>query len=99
MVKIISNEEYAKLKRDVDCWKTRALKEEKRKNFYENLYKSQKVKGIELIRENQSLDRKLEELEKNKVTFVSFGEVKGLKKARKIAEEFKKTLNNEHNSL
>lgn len=66
MFKIISSEEYAKLKEDVDYWKTRALKEENRKNFYENLYKSQKARGVELIRENQSLDLKLEELEQKR---------------------------------
>jgi hypothetical protein len=103
MVKIISNEEYAKLIGDVDYWKARALKEKsfckgirKERNFYENLYKSQKAKVIELMRENQSLDLKLEELEKDKVTFISFGEVRNLKKAKKIAEEFRKTFNNEH---
>ena len=42
MVKIISNEEYAKLTRDVDCWKRRALEEENSKNFYETLYKEEK---------------------------------------------------------
>ncbi|NBK98908.1 MAG: hypothetical protein EOM50_12975 [Erysipelotrichia bacterium] len=97
MIKIISSEEYAKLTGDIDYWKALAVKEEKRKNFYENLYKSEKARGIELIKENQSLDRKLEELEKDKVTFISFGEVKSLRKARGIAEEFRKTLNNEHN--
>lgn len=73
MFKIISSEEYAKLKEDVDYWKTRALKEKsfckgimKERNFYENLYKSQKARGVELIRENQSLDLKLEELEQKR---------------------------------
>ena len=42
MVKIISNEEYAKLTRDVDYWKDLALREEKSKNFYETLYKEEK---------------------------------------------------------
>lgn len=65
MVKIISNEEYAKLKEDVDYWKTLATTSVKR-------------------------------VDKEKVTFVSFGEVKSLRKARKIAEEFRKTFNNEH---
>ena len=60
MVKIISNEEYAKLTRDVDYWKGLALREESYKNFYEALYKVKKEKVIELIRENQSLDRKLD---------------------------------------
>ena len=41
MIKIISSEEYAKLTGDVDYWKALALKEEKRKKFYENLYKSE----------------------------------------------------------
>ena len=60
MAKIISNEEYAKLTRDVDYWKDLALREESYKNFYEALYKVKKEKVIELIRENQSLDRKLD---------------------------------------
>lgn len=42
MVKIISNEEYAKLTRDVDYWKDLALREEKSKSFYETLYKEEK---------------------------------------------------------
>ena len=42
MVKIISNEEYTKLTRDVDYWKDLALREEKSKNFYETLYKEEK---------------------------------------------------------
>ena len=42
MVKIISNEEYAKLTRDVNYWKDLALREEKSKNFYETLYKEEK---------------------------------------------------------
>ena len=71
MAKIISNEEYAKLTRDVDYWKDLALREESYKNFYEALYKVKKEKVIELMRENQSLDRKLEELEnKNKLSSI-----------------------------
>ena len=42
MVKIIGNEEYAKLTRDVDYWKDLALRKEKSKNFYETLYKEEK---------------------------------------------------------
>ena len=38
MFKIISSEEHAKLTKDVDYWKTLALKEEKRKKLYQNLY-------------------------------------------------------------
>ena len=64
MIKIITSEEYSKLTVNLDYWKTRALEEEKRKNFYENLYKSEKARVVELIRENQSLDKKLEEFEK-----------------------------------
>lgn len=90
MVKIISNEEYAKLTRDVDCWKRRALEE---KEHWQKIHEN---KVSDIIKENRSLRRKLEELEKDKVTFVSFGEVKSLRKAREIAEEFRKTLNNEH---
>ena len=67
MVKIISNEEYAKLKEDVDYWKTLATTSVKRVDEYNKL-------------------------DKEKVTFVSFGEVKSLRKARKIAEEFRKTF-------
>ena len=71
MAKIISNEEYAKLTRDVDYWKDLALREESYKNFYEALYKVKKEKVIELMSENQSLDRKLEELEnKNKLSSI-----------------------------
>ena len=71
MFKIINSEEYAKLKEDVDYWKARALEEENRKNFYENLHKSQKEKVIELIKENQLLDLKIEELEnKNKLSSI-----------------------------
>ena len=90
MVKIISNEEYAKLTRDVDCWKRRALEE---KEHWQKIHEN---KVSDIIKENKSLRRKLEELEKNKVTFISFGEVKSLRKAREKAEEFRKTLNNEH---
>lgn len=89
MVKIISNEEYAKLTRDVDCWKRRALEE---KEHWQKIHEN---KVSDIIKENRLLRRKLEELEK-KVTFVSFGEVKSLRKAREIAEEFRKALNNEH---
>ena len=42
MVKIIGNEEYAKLTRDVDYWKDLSLRKEKSKNFYETLYKEEK---------------------------------------------------------
>lgn len=90
MVKIISNEEYAKLTRDIDCWKRRALEE---KEHWQKIHEN---KVSDIIKENKSLRRKLEELEKDKVTFVSFGEVKSLRKDREIAEEFRKTLNNEH---
>lgn len=92
MFKIISSEEYAKLTRDVDYQETRALEENRWRHQYLN-------KVIALEKSNQSLRLKIKELEKDKVTFVSFGEVKSLNKARKIAEEFRKTLNNEHNSL
>ena len=78
MVKIISNEEYAKLKEDVDYWKTLATTSVKRVDEY------------------KILKEKYNKLDKEKVTFVSFGEVKSLRKARKIAEEFRKTFNNEH---
>lgn len=42
MFKIISSEEYAKLKEDVDYWKDLALKEANSLNFYETLYKEEK---------------------------------------------------------
>lgn len=88
MIKIISSKEYAKLTGDVDYWKELALKEENRKNFYENLYKSQKAKGIELIRENQSLDRKLEEFEnKNKLSSI-YDRLIFQSKLKKTDEEF-----------
>ena len=74
MVKIISNEEYAKLKEDVDYWKTLATTSVKRVDEY------------------KILKEKYNKLDKEKVTFVSFGEVKSLRKARKIAEEFRKTF-------
>lgn len=90
MFKIISSEEYAKLMRDIDYWKRRALEE---KEHWQKIHEN---KVSDIIKENKSLRRKLEELEKDKVTFVSFGEVKSLRKGRKIAEEFRKTLNNEH---
>jgi hypothetical protein len=85
MVKIISNEEYAKLKEDVDYWKTLATTSAK--------------EHVKRVDEYKILKEKYNKLDKEKVTFVSFGEVKSLRKARKIAEELKKTFNNEHNSL
>lgn len=72
MFKIISSEEHAKLKEDVDYWKDLALKEANSLNFYETLYKSEKARVVELIRENQSLDRKLEELEQKEEVFEDF---------------------------
>ena len=64
MFKIISSEEHAKLTKDVDYWKTLALKEEKRKKLYQNLYESQISKVFKLTTEKRSLDRKLEDIEK-----------------------------------
>lgn len=103
MFKIISSEEHEKLTRDVDCWKRRALEEENSKNFYETLYKDEKSwhgyykeEHGKRVSEYMALREKYDELNKEKVTFVSFGEVKSLRKARKIAGEFRKTLNNEH---
>lgn len=72
MFKIISSEEHAKLKEDVDYWKGLALKKANSLNFYETLYKSEKARVVELIRENQSLDRKLEELEQKEEVFEDF---------------------------
>lgn len=85
MVEIISNEEYAKLKEDVDYWKTLATTSVK--------------EHVKRVDEYKILKEKYNKLDKEKVTFVSFGEVKSLRKARKIAEEFRKTFNNEHNGL
>lgn len=106
MVKIISNEEYAKLTRDVDYWKARALKKENSKNFYKTLYKEEKSwhrfykeEHGKRVSDYMTLKEKYNKIDKEKITFVSFGEVKSLRKARKIAEEFRKTLNNEHNGL
>ena len=64
MFKIMSSEEHGKLIEDIDYWKTLALKEEKRKKLYQNLYESQKSKVFKLTAENRSLDRKLEDIEK-----------------------------------
>ena len=90
MSKIINSEEYAKLKEDVDYWKARALEEENRKNFYENLHKSQKEKVIELIKENQLLDRKIEELEnKNKLSSI-YDRLIFQSNLKKIYKEFEK---------
>lgn len=85
MFKIISSEEHAKLKEDVDYWKTLATTSVK--------------EHVKRVDEYKILKEKYNKLDKEKVTFVSFGEVKSLRKARKIAEELKKTFNNEHNSL
>ena len=64
MFKIISSEEHAKLTKDVDYWKALALKEEKRKELYQNIYESQISKVFKLTIENRSLERKLEDIEK-----------------------------------
>lgn len=42
MIKFISSEEYAKLTGNIDYWKTRALEEERSKNFYKTLCKEEK---------------------------------------------------------
>ena len=85
MVKIISNEEYAKLKEDVDYWKTLATTSVK--------------EHVKRVDEYKILKEKYNKLDKERMTLVNFGEVKSLRKARKIAEEFRKTFNNEHNGL
>lgn len=41
-------------------------KKNKKKKTKKIVYKSQKARGVELIRENQSLDLKLEELEQKR---------------------------------
>lgn len=78
MFKIISSEEHAKLKEDVDYWKTLATTSVK--------------EHVKRVDEYKILKEKYNKLDKEKVTFVSFGEVKSLRKARKIAEELKKRL-------
>ena len=78
MFKIISSEEHAKLKEDVDYWKTLATTSVK--------------ENVKRVDEYKILKEKYNKLDKEKVTFVSFGEVKSLRKARKIAEELKKRL-------
>lgn len=50
MVKIISNEEYAKLIGDVDYWKDIALKEADSLNFYENLCKENTLHAIYVLK-------------------------------------------------
>lgn len=103
MIKIISSEEYAKLTGDIDYWKAKALEEERSKNFYKTLYKEEKSWHIfykeehgKRISEYMTLKEKYDELEKQKVTFISLGKVKNLNKAKKIAEEVIKELSNEH---
>ena len=99
MFKIISNEEYTKLIGDVDYWKKRALKEKsfckgirKERNFYENLYKSQKVKGIELIRENEELKIEIKHLKEPKAILNI--DITSEELAQKIVKELNK--NEEH---
>lgn len=103
MFKIISSEEYEKLIGDVDYWKARALEEEKIKQIYKIRHinkvsnnKRYDVKLIELKIENQELKRKIKELEKEKVTFISFKGIKALNEAEILAEKVRKALNNEH---
>lgn len=73
---------------------------------YKTLYKEEKSwhrfykeEHGKRVSDYMTLKEKYNKLDKEKITFVSFGEVKSLRKARKIAEEFRKTLNNEHNGL
>ena len=44
MFKIISSEEHAKLTKDVDYWKTLALKEEKRKKLYQRVHRAKTIR-------------------------------------------------------
>lgn len=71
MVKIISNEEHAKLTGDIDYWKAKALEEERSKNFYKTLYKEEKSwhafykeEHGKRISEYMTLKEKYNELEK-----------------------------------
>ena len=80
MFKIISSEEHAKLIRDVDYWKDLALREEKSKNFYETLYKEEKSwhrfykeEHGKRVSDYMTLKEKYNKLDKEKITFVSFG--------------------------
>lgn len=77
-----------KLIGDIDYWKARALEEEKIKQIYKIRHinkisnnKRYDVKLIELKIENQELKRKIKELEKEKVTFISFKGIKALNEA------------------
>lgn len=90
MFKIMSSEEYEKLTRGIDYWKMRTLEE---KAYWQRIHEN---KVSDIIKENKSLRCKVKELEKDKVTFISLGEVKDLNKAKKMAEEIIKEINNEH---
>ena len=105
MIKIISSEEYAKLKSDVEYWKKLVLKKESSRNFYETLYKEEKSWHMfykeehgKRVSEYMLLRQKYDELKERKkeVTLISLGEIKNLNKAKKLAKEVKKAINNEH---
>ena len=89
MIKFISSEEHAKLTGDIDYWNCQALEQKRWHDFYEN-------KARLLLKENELLKQKIEELDKEKVTFINLGEFKSLTKAKKLAEEVRKVINNEH---
>ena len=105
MFKIISSEKHAKLKEDIDYWKDRALEEKRSRNFYKTLYKKEKSwhkfykeECGKRISEYMYLKQKYDELKERKkeVTLISLGEIKNLNKAKKLAKEVKKAINNEH---
>ena len=69
MIKIISSEEHAKLTGNLDYWKTRALEEERSKNFYKTLCKEEKSchifykgKSVESISDYMFLMKKYQKL-------------------------------------
>ena len=106
MIRDISNEDYYKLIEDIDYWKARALKKENARNFYETLYKEEKSwhkfykeEHGKKVSEYMSLRQKYDELKEQKqekVTFISLKGVKSLSKAKKIAEEVRKLIDDEN---
>lgn len=80
MFKIISSEEYVKLIGDIDYWKALALREENRKNFYENICK-----------EKQSI---INDYEKDNAKLRS--DYEDLNRAKKLADEVIRIVNKEH---
>lgn len=90
MIKFISSEEYAKLTGDVAYWKLRALEE------HEHWQKIHENEVSDILKENKVLRLKIKELEKEKVTFISFKGIKALREAEILAEKVRKVINKEH---